>query len=109
MDSVSLKTKIDHKVIVHCEKIRETIEATDLVVDKESFEKMIEDTPFKYKDMACRHVMDTLFEVASEKMKTEEDKEILSKLRNLVGIVERDLYDPTPRYLDCLFFPDPTG
>ena len=42
-------------------------------------------------------------------MTSEADKEVLKKLRKLVKVVERELYDPTPRYIDCLFFPDPTN
>ena len=53
--------------------------------------------------------MDTLFEAAKEKLESDEDWKILDKLRTLVKSVERNLYDPTPWYIDCMFFPDPTG
>ena len=109
MEGKSKKGQIEHEVLVHVEKIKDKIEGTDLVVNKDEFEKLLEVTPFKYKDATCVMVMDTLFEVAKEKMVNPEDQKVLDKLRKLVQCVERNLYDPTPRYIDCMFFPDPSG
>ena len=73
MEGKSKKGQIEHEVLVHVEKIKDKIEGTDLVVNKDEFEKLLEVTPFKYKDATCVMVMDTLFEVAKEKMVNPED------------------------------------
>ena len=80
MEGKSKKGQIEHDVLVHCEKIKDAIDGTDLVVNKESFEKLVESTPFKYKDAACVMVMDTLFEVAKEKLSSAEDQKVLDRL-----------------------------
>jgi hypothetical protein len=48
----------------------------------------------------------SLFEIASSKMKNDEDKAILEGLRKYVGLVEEDLYTTKPRYIDAFFFPN---
>ena len=50
--------------------------------------------------------VDHMFELASSKMKNDEDKEILTNLRKMIGQVEEDLYKPKPRYMDAFFFPN---
>lgn len=47
-----------------------------------------------------------LFDIASSKMTSDEDKEVLNNLRQHVAQVEDDLYRPKPRYIDAFFFPN---
>jgi phosphatidylserine/phosphatidylglycerophosphate/cardiolipin synthase-like enzyme len=51
-------------------------------------------------------IVTKLFDLAGSKMKDETDKAVLENLRKYIGIVEEDLYNPKPRYLDTLFFPN---
>jgi cardiolipin hydrolase len=39
-------------------------------------------------------------------MNTDEDKATLESLRKYIAMIEEDLYDPKPRYLDTMFFPN---
>ncbi|TNV76500.1 hypothetical protein FGO68_gene16806 [Halteria grandinella] len=39
-------------------------------------------------------------------MKDDHDKEVLASLKKYVALVEEDLYQPKPRYLDAFFFPN---
>lgn len=50
--------------------------------------------------------MNTLFDIASSKMKDEHNKGVLEGLRKYVGVVQEDLYYPKPRYIDAFFFPN---
>ena len=50
-------------------------------------------------------IVSKLFDIADAKMKDEHDKEVLAGLRKYVAMVEEDLYQPKPRYLDAFFFP----
>ena len=47
-----------------------------------------------------------LFDVASSQLKDDGDKAVLESLRKYIAFVEEDLYDPKPRYLDTMFFPN---
>lgn len=39
-------------------------------------------------------------------MKDDHDKEVLASLKKYINLVEEDLYQPKPRYLDAFFFPN---
>lgn len=39
-------------------------------------------------------------------MKDDADKEVVESLRKYIAMVEEDLYEPKPRYLDAMFFPN---
>ena len=47
----------------------------------------------------------SLFASAKEKLDGDDNKEVLDNLRELVRAVEKHIYDPTPRYIDTMFFP----
>lgn len=51
-------------------------------------------------------IVSKLFDIAGSKMKDDHDKAVLEGLRKYVGMVEEDLYNPKPRYLDAFFFPN---
>jgi len=50
--------------------------------------------------------MDHLFTVAMGKMQSDQDKEVLKGLRQMVGELESAYYRPQPRYQDAFFFPN---
>jgi len=62
--------------------------------------------PYKNHDKTCSDAVSTLFEVAASKMVDEKDKRILENLREHIATVEKDLYNPKPRYMDAFFFPN---
>ena len=39
-------------------------------------------------------------------MKDGSDKAVLENLRKYITMVDQDLYEPKPKYLDAMFFPD---
>lgn len=47
-----------------------------------------------------------MFDLAKARMKNDEDKVILDQLRDLVEVVEEEVYETQPRYLDTMFFPN---
>jgi phosphatidylserine/phosphatidylglycerophosphate/cardiolipin synthase-like enzyme len=51
-------------------------------------------------------IVGKLFEVAAAKMHDDHDKAVLAGLRKYVALVEEDLFQPKPRYLDAFFFPN---
>lgn len=62
--------------------------------------------PNRHQKANITAVVDKLFEIASAKMKDDSDKAVLEGLKKYVQIVEDDLYNPKPRYLDAFFFPN---
>lgn len=50
--------------------------------------------------------VDHLFSIARDKMTTDEDKQILAGLRQMMSVVEHNLYRPQPKYQDAFFFPN---
>lgn len=47
-----------------------------------------------------------LFDIAASKMKDEHDQEVLANLRAHLATLEEDLYQPKPKFIDALFFPN---
>ena len=91
----------------HWEKIKEEITKSSFGdVNQDKYEDLLESTPFSNKVWSGDQILDTLFTTASEKMKDDDDKEILEKLRNLVKIYEHEMKDPRPKYQQALFFPN---
>jgi mitochondrial cardiolipin hydrolase len=62
--------------------------------------------PNRQNKATIQGVVDKLFEVAGAKMKDDHDKAVLEGLKKYIHIVEEDLYNPKPRYLDAFFFPN---
>lgn len=50
--------------------------------------------------------MQKLFDVAASQMKDDADKAVVENLRKYITMVDLDLYEPKPRYLDAMFFPN---
>mgnify|MGYP006100996633 CR=1 FL=1 len=60
----------------------------------------------KYDMKNCQSTMDQMFTIASEKMESEHDKEVLKGLRQMVNELEHAYYRPQPKYQDAFFFPN---
>tara|TARA_B110000285_G_C14980789_1_gene541250 strand:- start:206 stop:991 length:786 start_codon:yes stop_codon:yes gene_type:complete len=60
----------------------------------------------KYEMKHCVSTMDQFFSIASEKMESDHDKEVLKGLRQMVGELEHAYYRPQPKYQDAFFFPN---
>jgi phosphatidylserine/phosphatidylglycerophosphate/cardiolipin synthase-like enzyme len=75
-------------------------------IDKLDFSRILVKMPQRNNKDVVSSIVAKLFEVASSKMKDDHDKEVLEGLRQYVNLVEEDLYQPKPRYLDAFFFPN---
>lgn len=75
-------------------------------IDVQDFSRVLVKMPNRTNKDNITAVLNKLFEVAGGKMKDEHDKKVLEGLRKYVSIVEEDLYQPKPRYMDAFFFPN---
>lgn len=89
----------------HVGKIKDVIEESSLQINNE-YEELLEKTPFKNKEFAGDAVLETLFDVAKDKLSTDDDKKVLGKLLELVKAHEHEVKNPAPMYKDVLFFPN---
>lgn len=60
----------------------------------------------KYDTEHIQSTMDHLFQIAKDKMESEQDKKVLVGLRQMVRELETTLYQPQPKYQDAFFFPN---
>ena len=75
-------------------------------VDVQDFSRILVKMPSRHVKSNVALVVDKLFEIASSKMKDDHDKAVLEGLKSYVHLVEEDLYQTKPRYLDAFFFPN---
>ena len=62
--------------------------------------------PDKTSDEVCDQTTELLFDIAGSKIKSEKDKEILENLHAHISTLTDALYNPKPRYIDAMFFPN---
>ena len=75
-------------------------------IDVMDLSRIISKMPNKNNRETAQAVINALFDIAAEKIKDDHNKGILEGLRKYIGVVEEDLYQPKPRYLDAFFFPN---
>mmetsp|Transcript_23999 Transcript_23999/g.27661 ORF Transcript_23999/g.27661 Transcript_23999/m.27661 type:complete len:104 (-) Transcript_23999:475-786(-) len=91
----------------HCEKLKELVSHGEFgAVNEDKFDELMETTPCINKVWAGDAVLDTLFATAEEKMKDDEDKQVLEKLKALVKRYEHEMKDPCSVHQKALFFPN---
>ena len=94
------------KLDLFCSALKEYVGGDEFGdVDKDKFEDMVGEVPFKNRQWAGDAILDTLFESASERMSDDGDKEILEKLKGLVRSYEHSAKDPATSVQETLFFP----
>ncbi|CDW81063.1 UNKNOWN [Stylonychia lemnae] len=75
-------------------------------IDVQDFSRIISKMPARHVKDNINAVVAKLFEVAASKMKDDADKAVLQGLKKYVNLVQDDLLQPKPRYLDAFFFPN---
>jgi hypothetical protein len=75
-------------------------------IDLVDFSRILMKMPAKTDKSNVSHVINKIFAIAGDKMKDESDKAVLEGLRKYLSLVEEDLYQPKPRYMDAMFFPN---
>jgi len=60
----------------------------------------------KNNDEKIQKTIDTLFMIANSKMENENDKAVLSGLRQMIAELDKSLYRPIPKFERALFFPN---
>ena len=75
-------------------------------INLQDFSRILTKLPNRSNKNNINGIVDKLFELAASKMKDDHDKAVIGNLRKYIGMVEEDLYNPKPRYLDAFFFPN---
>jgi len=78
-------------------------------INLQDFSRILTKMPQRQNKDVVTSIVNKLFDLAAQKMKEEGDREVLENLRKYVGMVEEDLYNTKPRYLDTMFFPNETN
>lgn len=107
MQATSTVTGVDQRTVNNIQTLLGSgpkLDANDLNV--QDFSRLLHKMGnYRFSKENTTAVVNKLFEIASTKMKDDHDKAVLESLRTYVGLVEEDLYQPKPRYLDAFFFP----
>jgi phosphatidylserine/phosphatidylglycerophosphate/cardiolipin synthase-like enzyme len=75
-------------------------------MNETALSKQLVRLPGKFEETPIDQTVDVLFDIAASKMKDDHDKEVLANLRAHIATLQEDLYEPKPKYIDALFFPN---